>query len=533
MLAAIFAVLFGLSLLPGRKPLCLRFAERVSDGILPDGAETYCRRLTWVWFFLLALVTAVNIALGSCLSGPRLWVLTSALSLLVIATTFFVEKRVRDRRFSVVFHTSGSTGKSKEIVKTFESLAKEVAFHKEFYSSFWSNGQPIDQATTQTIHLLATIDPCHMYGTLWRVMLPKALGWEVDPEVILTPESLIAKMKASEKVFLVTTPSFLDRFTAYADQYDVPQNCVEIITSGAMLTKDVSQRTKSVFGLEPRQIYGSTETGGVASRRGDGLWETFAPVKVSVKGGQLLVRSPFSFKRTYLMGDAVDMAADGRSFELKGRVDRLVKINEERVNLAEMEEAIRGLGFKEAALAVLQGDRGPQLGAVLVSGSCRVGGVSALELRKLMLPIFPKGTVPKKFRIVSELPRNPQGKVLASEIVRLLESSLVDPRMWDVVKTEGEFVAKLEFEASAPYFQGHFPDAPVLPGVVQLGFAERCVRRAFGVREPLRCVKKMKFVHIIEPGRTIDLRIVRKGPAEFAYDYEREGKACSSGILAF
>ena len=340
-------------------------------------------------------------------------------------------------------------------------------------------------------------------------------------------------MKASEKVFLVTTPSFLDRFTAYADQYDVPQNCVEIITSGAMLTKDVSQRTKSVFGLEPRQIYGSTETGGVASRRGDGLWETFAPVKVSVKGGQLLVRSPFSFKRTYLMGDAVDMAADGRSFELKGRVDRLVKINEERVNLAEMEEAIRGLGFKEAALAVLQGDRGPQLGAVLVSGSCRVGGVSALELRKLMLPIFPKGTVPKKFRIVSELPRNPQGKVLASEIVRLLESSLVDPRMWDVVKTEGEFVAKLEFEASAPYFQGHFPDAPVLPGVVQLGFAERCVRRAFGVREPLRCVKKMKFVHIIEPGRTIDLRIVRKGPTEFAYDYEREGKACSSGILAF
>ena len=168
-----------------------------------------------------------------------------------------------------------------------------------------------------------------------------------------------------------------------------------------------------------------------------------------------------------------------------------------------------------------------------MSGSCRVGGVTALELRKLMLPIFPKGTVPKKFRIVSELPRNPQGKVLASEIVRLLESSLVDPRMWDVVKTEGAFVAKLEFEASAPYFQGHFPDAPVLPGVVQLGFAERCVRRAFGVREPLRCVKKMKFVHIIEPGRTIDLRIVRKGPAEFAYDYEREGKACSSGILAF
>ena len=547
MLAAIFAVLFGLSLLPGRKPLCLRFAERVSDGIMPEGAERYCRRLTWVWFILLVAVSATNVLIAAHLSGPSAWLAPLAVSLAVIPATFFVEKRIRDRRFRVVFHTSGSTGKSKEIVKTFENLAKEVALHAAFYNKDGKGlaGRGEDTASTETPVFLATIDPGHMYGTLWRVMLPKALGWPVDPEVILTPESLVAKMREHRKVFLVTTPSFLDRFTAYADQYDVPQNCVEIVTSGAMLTKDVSDRAKAVFGLEPRQIYGSTETGGIASRRGDGLWETFAPVKVSVREGRLLVRSPFSFKRTYLMGDGVEMAADGRSFALKGRVDRLVKINEERVNLAEMEDAIRALGFKDAALAVLQGERGAQLGAVLVVGERRDSSstglgedtastdFSPLALRKLLLPVFPKGTVPKRYRVVDELPRNPQGKVLAAEIVRLLESSLVDPRMWDVVKAEGEFVAKLEFQASASYFQGHFPDAPVLPGVVQLGFAERCVRRAFGVREPLRCVKKMKFVHIIEPGRTIDLRITRKGPAEFSYEYEREGKACSSGILAF
>ena len=53
MLSAVFAVLFGLSLLPGRTPLCRRFAERISGGIVPDGADAYCRRLTWIWFFLL------------------------------------------------------------------------------------------------------------------------------------------------------------------------------------------------------------------------------------------------------------------------------------------------------------------------------------------------------------------------------------------------------------------------------------------------------------------------------------------------
>ena len=221
MVAAVFAVLFGVSLLPGRRPLCLRFAERVSGGIMPDGAEAYCRRLTWVWFVVLVSLSAANAALF--IAGAGWW---SASTVFVVPLVFLVEKRVRDRRFSVVFHTSGSTGGPKEIVKTFESLAREVAFHRESYRSL-----PAGTA------FLATIDPGHMYGTLWRVMLPAALGLPCDPEVVLSPESLLEKMHRLEKVFLVTTPSFLDRFTAYADQYDVPQNCVEVVTSGALLTQ--------------------------------------------------------------------------------------------------------------------------------------------------------------------------------------------------------------------------------------------------------------------------------------------------------
>ena len=96
-------------------------------------------------------------------------------------------------------------------------------------------------------------------------------------------KELIAKMKAAERVFLVTTPSFLERFCAYADQYEVPQNCVEIVTSGALLTAPVSAATKRVFGLAPREIFGSTETGGVAWRRQDEPdcpWRVFAPVTV-------------------------------------------------------------------------------------------------------------------------------------------------------------------------------------------------------------------------------------------------------------
>ena len=109
MISAVFAILFGVSLLPGRKPLCLRFAERISDGIMPDGAETYCRRLTWVWFFLLVANAAAAMAVTTAF-GP--WIgsaVTIPLSALVVGGTFAVEGYVRARRFSVSFHTSGST----------------------------------------------------------------------------------------------------------------------------------------------------------------------------------------------------------------------------------------------------------------------------------------------------------------------------------------------------------------------------------------------------------------------------------------
>ena len=423
MLSALFALLFGLSLLPGRKPLCLRFAERLSGGIMPEGAETYCRRLTWVWFLLLLGNVALSAALVvSC--GRRGALYSSLLTPAVVALTFVVEGHIRRRRFSVTFRTSGSTAQPKTIVKTFESLAKEVAFHRTRL-----------HPDADTV-FLSTIEPDHMYGMLWRVMLPAAAHCRADPEIILTPESLVAKMQAAKKVFFVTTPSFLKRFCAYAGQYDVPQNCVEMTTSGALLDAETSAAAKRVFGVAPLEIFGSTETGGVAWRRQGGEaggdpydWTVFDPVKVKVGAeDRLVVRSPFSFKRDFVMGDGVELAPDGRRFKLLGRRDRLVKIAEQRVSLPEMEERMKALdGIEDVALIALDGEKGPYLGAVVVmSGGLPTAPApqAILALRRRLLPLFPKGTVPKRYRFVAELPRNAQGKVRVVALRALFTSCL-------------------------------------------------------------------------------------------------------------
>ena len=539
---------FAFSLL-GKESLCYTLAKKIPPHILPPDAEGYCRRYTIFWASWL--VVNGLIAVGTIFAPGPMWHLQKAgidvpcvwviwnccLSYCATGLILLVERLIRARRFAVVFHTSGSTATPKRIVKPFPTLAKEVAYHRAHLACFASAAKGESKPV-----FLATIEPPHMYGMLWRVLLPQATNCVVDPEVILTPESLLAKMRAAEKVFLVTTPSFLERFCAYADQYEVPQNCVEIVTSGALLTASVSAATKRVFGLAPREIFGSTETGGVAWRRQDVPdcdWQVFDPVKVRTDSeGRLVVNSPFSYVKDFVMGDGVVLAPDGRSFKLLGRLDRLVKIAEQRVSLPEMEAKMAALPeVKEAALAKLEGKHGPTLGVVVVLApevdtSCGKKAL-ALDLRTKLLPIFPKGTVPKRYRFVHELPRNAQGKVQTARLVELLESNLIEPFVSHVVQTESTWEADCVFDASAPYFGGHFPGFAVLPGVVQLGiahhFAESFVRRPL----TLTTVKKMKFTRVVVPGAVVHLTLTRKGETEIVYEYRKGTDVCASGVMCF
>ena len=220
-------------------------------------------------------------------------------------------------------------------------------------------------------------------------------------------------------------------------------------------------------------------------------------------------------------------------------MDRMVKIAEQRVSLPEMEAKIAALpGVKEVALAVQDGAHGPCLGAVValdtkaVDVTCGKRAL-ALDMRRQLLPIFPKGAAPKRYRFVMELPRNAQGKVLASRVKEILEGDFIEPFVLETSTSDAQWTAKMFFDRDARYFEGHFPGIPVLPGVVQLGmarhFAELFLRRSV----VLRTVKKIKFTHVITPGAQVRLTLEKVGENELAYKYTKGEHVCSSGVMCF
>ena len=90
-----------------------------------------------------------------------------------------------------------------------------------------------------------------------------------------------------------------------------------------------------------------------------------------------------------------------------------------------------------------------------------------------------------------------------------------------------------EFSGDEPFFGGHFPGMPILPGVVQVQLARELAEEAFGCGPVLKAVRKMKFAHMIRPGDRVELVIEDAGGGGVAYVFMKGGMQCSSGVLSY
>lgn len=89
-----------------------------------------------------------------------------------------------------------------------------------------------------------------------------------------------------------------------------------------------------------------------------------------------------------------------------------------------------------------------------------------------------------------------------------------------------------KFTGKERFFQGHFPEAAILPGVIQLEFAHRLAEESLGMPLTLKAVKKMKFVKVIQPTDEITIELEGED-SEYKYAVLKGGEVCSSGVLVY
>lgn len=83
--------------------------------------------------------------------------------------------------------------------------------------------------------------------------------------------------------------------------------------------------------------------------------------------------------------------------------------------------------------------------------------------------------------------------------------------MWysllDLTKTDaGGVDARVSVPGDSPWFSGHFPDNPILPGIAQLHLTAEVIARSTGEHVSIQRVSRVKFKRIVRPDEPLDIR---------------------------
>lgn len=94
------------------------------------------------------------------------------------------------------------------------------------------------------------------------------------------------------------------------------------------------------------------------------------------------------------------------------------------------------------------------------------------------------------------------------------------------------FILELDPEHLA--FQGHFPDNPILPGVIQVDWAVRFGKEAFGPLGEFQGITKLKFTDLTRPGERVELFLTwDQESGKLGFRYQTSVGRKSTGIVVF
>lgn len=302
--------------------------------------------------------------------------------------------------------TSGSTGKPKAVSKTLGQMDKEARITSLLFGDLCK-----DYA------FASSTDFCHLYALTFSFWLPIALNNPIWGESIFVCD-LLSKIR--RPINFISSPTFIRNFDPSVLGHDVR---FLLSAGGPLFNKD---RQKGLY-LCPNgihEIYGSTETGIIASRRHSDSstetpWQTVPGVKLEHTDVCSTLISPLLPEATFELEDRLDMVSPN-SFLLKGRKDKIIKIGEKRFSLTEIKIAVEAATGKETQiLPVYKNDR-LFIGAI-IKNEIPITGEDIKRWRSLLLKNVEPLVIPRLWRNVTDFPMTAQGKLDTACLLELFD----------------------------------------------------------------------------------------------------------------
>jgi acyl-coenzyme A synthetase/AMP-(fatty) acid ligase len=306
-----------------------------------------------------------------------------------------------------IFFTSGTTGEPTGAIKSKENLEKELRVLVKLFQEL------------NIERVIVTVPLIHIYGFLAGVLLPKALGADVVLKEEFLPHELI-ELSEGKRTLCITNPVFLKVLNKLNIEGQHPN--MTFLSSTGKLDTQTAQELPQKINCNIYQLFGSTETGGIAYKINDEeLWTPLEKVEVNKSNECLSIESPFLSKylieeqlkevtHPFVTTDLIELQKG--KFKLLGRTSEIIKISGKRISLLEIEHLLEENPSIEEALVKLDynvdSHKDEQLDITVVSN------LESKELKKEIKIILQSNykniNIRTHINVVDEILKNHMGK---------------------------------------------------------------------------------------------------------------------------
>lgn len=316
--------------------------------------------------------------------------------------------QIDSRQCVAVVFTSGSTGAPVPHPKTWGMMVRNVRVQ--------ATRLGLDEEKSHFI--VGTVPPQHMFGFESTVLLPLQSGNALSSTQPFYPADICGAIEAvPAPCVLVSTPLHLRLLL----EAGLPLPQVELVLSAtAPLAESLARRIETGLGAPLLEIYGSTETGQIATRRTSQVsqWHLFPGIRFIQRGEETWAAGGH-VERPVALNDRIEPLDAGR-FLLHGRLQDLVNIAGKRHSIVSLDHHLISIkGVLDGAFYMpdeTSHDHVTRLAACVVAPGMDAQAILD-ALRERVDPVF----LPRPLLFVDALPRNSTGKLPREALKRLID----------------------------------------------------------------------------------------------------------------
>ncbi|GLY52114.1 class I adenylate-forming enzyme family protein [Lentzea sp. NBRC 102530] len=305
----------------------------------------------------------------------------------------------------LVQFSSGSTGRSKVIGRSTQSLIDEVA-RFEASAGMARRGE----------RLLLLNSPAHSFGLIGGLLHALSAGVHLVFAEKPTAAAILRQAREFAVDFVTGLPFHFDLLASSPDRASL-RTVRGAFAGGELMPQEVASRFLAEYGIPVGECFGTTETGALTMAVGGTIRPSVGPlmpnVTARVRDGLVEVALPST---PYLSSDDPARFSGGwfrtgdrgefrdGELHLLGRSDSLVVVRGNKVDLTEVETVLRGHPQVTEAVAV-----GPEIRAYVGTST---NTLTAQALSDWCTERLAEFKLPQHIHVMDTLPRTPTGKII-------------------------------------------------------------------------------------------------------------------------